>query len=165
MATDQEMYQWGQYPQQMYNQQYGIPATGQNPFQSWRASYFQPSYAGWLGRNMASGTYGGETGFRDWVASGRGAPAAATEAAANTYDQWVGRPSTGEGSQWEMINALGRDVLDQLYYAKLQQRYAAPVAAYFAGNRPTYEAQWSAFQAPQANHMSFLANLLGRAGY
>jgi len=159
--SDTSLYQWEQYPQQMYQQSYGIPEMGANPYQKWQAAQFAPMYAAWNIESMLhpeSNAFAGPEGFRDYI--GYYNPSSAREKLGGYYWSAMDR---GPQFQYQMLDALGRDVFDQMLYGRLLGSYAPTVAAYYANQRPAIEQAWNV--SPQmiggGNWMKYL---LGRVG-
>ncbi len=145
MATqEQTQYQWETQPQQMYNQSLGLPTTGRNPFQNWQAAQYIPRKAAWELGNLAGWGFGGPTGFRDYLNYNQDNPTNYRQQLSTLYGTLE---NSGPQQQQVAMDALGMDAFDMMNYYNLQNQYAPSVAAYHAGNRPAYQAQFNVSDA------------------
>jgi len=160
-GSEQSLYSWEQYPQQMYNQTKGVPELGRNPYQSWQANQFAPMYAAWnlqsmLYPNETPESFRGPEGFYHYIQS---YPTALNRwKLGNMYDNYAARSPQ---FQYQMMDALGRDIFDQMLYGRLQQSYAPAVASYYASQRPTLESAWNVSDE-MMNNGNFMNYLMGR---
>lgn len=153
----------GEYaPYAAFLKQYGLPAVGQNPYQSWLGNQFQPAYAAFQAKSAL--TPGAATSWDEYLSGG--VPTDWRQARQDALATFLGAQEKPAQAQREwQENIGGTSTLSDLMQAALSARYAAPVARRMASQVGSLEQGWLAdTSGGQTGTMSFLDYLRQKYG-
>ncbi len=159
-----------QFPQSAWEQAFGLPAYGQNPYQSWLAEQAAPAYASWVGNQAMAGLSGmpqpAPIDFNPsgggWGQNALGSLQALRGIPQEIQNLWLSdllsSPSEGGAGSGGLQNllqqALGRGGLG----------FAGPIANLLAGRVGPYQQTWLAETGGGQTGSSVLDYILNKFG-